>query len=489
MRVGIIGLLHESNTFIRQSTTVSHFVQDTLLTGELIRGRFAEAQHEIGGFFAALEAERLEAVPLFAARALPFGPIETGTFQQLIETMLAEVSKAGTLDGILVAPHGATVCESIRDADGYWLAKLRELVGDQVPIIGTLDAHANLSQLMVDSTNALVAYRSNPHLDQRDRGIEAANLIAKTIRGEIQPVQQAEFPALAINIQRQMTSEPPLAGAFELADALLDQRGVLANSILLGFPYADVEEMGSSVLVVADGNRSVAGRQARALSDYLWQHREQLDGSFTSIDDALLQAKSLPGPVCLLDMGDNVGGGSPGDGTHIAHAIKRHGLKDALVCICDPQSTQQAGAAGIGATIDMQIGGKTDQLHGDPYQGTFTIKGLYDGSFTETETRHGGFTRCDQGRSAVVQSTDQCNLTCLLTSLRMPPFSLVQLTSCEIDPAKFQLLIAKGVNAPFAAYAPVCKHLIRVNSPGCTNADLRRLNFQHRRRPMFPFES
>ncbi len=488
MRVGLIGFLHESNTFISQRTTLADFEQDTLLTGDLIRDRFAQMPHEIGGFFGGCEAEGVEPVPIFAARAVPYGPIETETFERLLETMLDEVARAGELDGLLVAPHGATVCESIRDADGHWLSVLRQQVGDHIPIIGTLDAHANLSQLMVDSTNALVAYRTNPHLDQRDRGVEAAQLLARTIRGEIDPVQRAEFPTLSINIERQLTTEPHLAALYQRADESLRKPGILSNSILLGFPYADVEEMGSSVIVVADGNPHLADQQAKELAEFIWQHREQFDGKLTSIDRALLQTKSMDGPICLLDMGDNVGGGSPGDSTHLAHAIRQHELKGALICVNDPQSVRQADEAGVGATIELQIGGKTDQLHGEPFAGIFTVQGIHDGKFTETEVRHGGFTSCDQGRSAVVQSRDECGLTFLLTSNRTPPFSLVQLTSCKIDPLQFHLLVAKGVNAPVAAYQPVCKHFIRVNSPGCTCADMKQLNYQHRRKPMFPFE-
>ena len=488
MRVGIIGFLHESNTFIAERTTFAHFEQDTLLTGEAVRERFAEMAHEIGGFFAGLQAEDVDAVPVFVARAVPFGPIETATFDRLLVIMLDQLAQAGHLDGVLVAPHGATVCESVRDADGHWLSQIRERVGQEIPIIGTLDAHANLSQRMVDSTNAFIAYRTNPHLDQRDRGIEAAKLIAATIRGDVKPVQQAVFPPIAINIERQLTTEPHLAALYKLADDLRQLPGVLSNSILLGFPYADVEEMGSAVLAIADNDRQLAIQQARTLADYVWQHRHEFDGRLTSIEDALSQAESMEGPICLLDMGDNVGGGSPGDSTHLAHAMQRRGTTGALFCIYDPESVGLADRAGIGATIEMRIGGKTDRLHGAPIPGQFVVSGLFDGKFTETEVRHGGFSACDQGRSAVIKGFDACGITFLLTSRRMPPFSLGQLTCCEIDPTEFHILVAKGVNAPVAAYAPVCKHFVRVNSPGCTCADMKKLDYFFRRKPLFPFE-
>ncbi|MEO8495107.1 MAG: M81 family metallopeptidase [Planctomycetota bacterium] len=485
-RVGIIALLHESNTFISQATTLEHFRENMLLLGEAVRERLADTHHEVGGFFEGLERERIEAVPIFAARAVPYGAITADAFDELLAMMFESLEAAGEVDGILVAPHGATVCETHRDADGYWLAELRRRVGTAMPIIGTLDPHANLSRQMIDATNALVAYRSNPHLDQRERGSEAATLMARTLRGEIRPTQAAAFPSMAINIERQLTSEPHLAPLYNLADRMLQKPGVLSNSILLGFPYADVAEMGSSAIVVTDDNPGLAVELAREFEDYLTAHRDDFAGDLISIEEAIARAAKAIGPVCLLDMGDNVGGGSPGDSTHLLWAIAKSDVESAFVCLYDPASVSQAAAAGVGSRLEMQVGGKTDALHGVPFSGTFGILGIYDGKFVEHETRHGGFTHCDQGRTAVVRADG--GLTIMLTSRRMPPFSLQQLISCEVDPADVQVVVAKGVNAPVAAYAPVCPSLIRVNTPGCTTADMTTLAFKHRRRPMFPFE-
>ena len=487
MRVGIIALLHESNTFISQPTTLHHFQENWFFTGDAVREQVIGTHHETGGFFHGLEQEQIEAVPIFAGRAVPYGAITAEAFDTLLETMFAELDRAGRLDGILVAPHGATVSEEHPDADGYWLAELRERVGERMPVIGTLDAHANLSPLMIDATDALIAYRSNPHLDQRARGINAARLLARTLRGEVQPTQAASFPAMAINIERQLTSEPHLVPLYELADELLNGRKVLSNSILLGFPYADVEEMGSAAITVTDDDPQLARDHADRLGSYLWDHREEFAGHLISIAEALARSRTLAGPICLLDMGDNVGGGSPADSTHLAHAILRHGLSNAFVCLYDPESVEQVVSAGSDARLPLRLGGKTDELHGEPLQDEFQIVGVYDGKFTEPQPRHGGFTQCDQGRTVVVRN--DAGLTVMLTSRRMPPFSLQQLISCNLDPATFHILVAKGVNAPVAAYAPVCQHLIRVNTPGCTTADMTTLNFRHRRRPLFPFET
>lgn len=487
MRVGIIALLHESNTFINQPTTLDHFRANLLHCGEEIRAQLSDSHHEVGGFFEGVSQCGLQAEPIFAARAVPFGTIAADAFQTLVEMMLAELRKTGPLDGLLVAPHGATVSRQHPDADGYWLSEVRRQVGSDVPIVGTLDAHANLSQAMVDACDALISYRSNPHLDQRQRGIEAATLLARTLQGEIKPTMSACFPPMAMDIEKQATDESPCRELIALADRQRDDQRVLTNSILLGFPYADVAEMGSATICVTSDAPELADQMAGQLAGWMWDRRGQFIGQHIDIESALDRATTLEGPVCLLDMGDNVGGGSPADGTFLAHAIHNRKLPASFVCLCDPDSVGQASEAGVGTHIRLVIGGKTDKQHGQPLEAEFTVLGLYDGRFEEPEPRHGGMRSMDQGKTAIVRTDD--GLTVMLTTRRMPPFSLRQLTTFGVDPGQFHLLIAKGVNAPLAAYRPVCRNFIRVNTPGSTVADMTMLDFHHRRRPMYPFES
>jgi len=488
MRVGIIAFLQESNTFLGEKTRLEHFQQDVLLTGEAVREHFAGAPHEVGGFLAGLAEAGLEAVPLFAARALPYGSIAADAFDRLMALMLQELERALPLDGLLVAPHGATVSERHPDADGYWLEQVRARVGSAVPILGTLDPHANLSPRMVAACDAFTAYRTNPHLDQRDRGLEAAGLMARTLAGEIRPTQAAAFPPLAINIECQLTSERPCMDLCQKARDAGRHPGVLSTSVLLGFPYADVEEMGSALVVVTDNDRDLAQRLADELAGWLWQRRQGFAGQLLGIDAALEQAAGLEGPVCLLDMGDNVGGGSPGDSTWLGHALLQRRLGPSFLCLHDPAAVARAETAGLGARLEMAIGGKSGPAHGRPLEVSCSVASLHEGRFEETEARHGGFTHFDQGRSAVLRVEPAGSLTLLVTSRRMVPFSLRQLTSCGLEPASFRFLVAKGVIAPVAAYQAVCKHFVRVDTPGVTSADLSRLPYRHRRQPLFPLD-
>jgi microcystin degradation protein MlrC len=486
MRVGIIAFLQESNTFLRQKTTLAQFQHDVLCEGEEVRHRLAGSHHEVGGFFTGLAEAGLTAVPIFAARALPYGTIEAEAFTELQHRLLKALTHAGPLDGLLVAPHGATVAENAPDADGAWLSAVREQVGPDMPIIGTLDLHANLSPAMVAACTALISYRSNPHLDQKQRGLDAARMMARTLRGEIHPVMTALYPPMVMNIERQATAEPHCRPLYALADAQLQRQGILSNSLLHGFPYADVAEMGVGVIAVADGRYDLAREAAVELADFWWQRRHDFLGALISVEEAVRRAAVLPGPVCLLDMGDNVGGGAPGDSTYLAHELHRQRVRRSFICLADPQAVATAVTAGVGATLQLAVGGKSDNLHGAPFEADFRVVGIYDGQFQESEPRHGGFQRFDQGRTAVVET--ESGLTIMLTTERMVPFSLNQLTSCGLNPRDFQVLVAKGVNAPVAAYAPVCPHLLRVDTPGATSANLDRLQYHHRRRPMFPFE-
>lgn len=485
MRIGIISLIHESNTFLCTPTTFEMFAEN-MCSGDDLLAQFEGGYHEISGFIDVLKKKGHEIAPIFSATTTPSGTITRETCERLIDAILRNLEQAGPLDGLLVAPHGANAGEDeYHDLDGVWLGRVRERIGE-IPMVCTIDPHANLSPAMIDACNATIAYRSNPHLDQLQIGQQAATLLLRTCAGEVNPVQAAAFPLIAINIERQHTVEEPCRSLYALADSILDEAGILSNSVVLGYPYTDAEEMGSSFIVVADGDRELAQARADQLAEYLVTHREQFTGQFIEVDEAMEMAQQDSGPVCLLDMGDNVGGGSAADGTILAEALLKAGIRS-YVCLYDPESVKACFDAGPGATIDLRCGGKTDDLHGAPMSVTGRVRSLHDGYYTESEVRHGGCTEYNMGDTAVFDC--DAGLTLMLTTRRAFPGSLGMITSCELDPADFHVIVAKGVIAPVAAFEPVCSKLIRVNTPGATCADMVKLDYEHRRRPMFPFES
>lgn len=487
MRVGILGIQHESNTFYPEPTGLRNFEETILVRGEAILCKYAGAHHEIAGFIEGLAAADIEAVPLLTAFALPSGAVTDEALDALWKMAIEELEAAGSLDGLLLAPHGAGVNESRPDMDGWWLGELRRKVGPDVPLIAVIDPHANFSAAMAASCDAVVAYRENPHVDQKQRGLEAAELMARTLRKEIRPVLAASFPHVAINIERQLTWAEPMLSVIAELERIRSLDGVLSASVVMGYPYADVAEMGSSFIVVTDGSLVLARELSGQLADWLTAHRESFRGHFLAPEDAVKRSLDLPAPVALLDMGDNLGGGAPADSTvlaHLCHRLERK--KRAFICLFDPESVREIEASGKDV-LTLRMGGKCRTTPAAPLECEVTVAKVFDGKYREGQPRHGGLKDFDMGRTALV--TTESGLTIMLTSRAVLPASANQMLAFGLDPEAFDIIILKGVHLPVAAYREICPTMIRVNTPGVTTADMDALPYVNRRRPLFPFES
>ena len=485
-RVALLGIYHESNTFVTTPTVIDDFRNGKYLKGESIRKEYQNAHNEIAGMLEVLDKEGIEAIPLLFASATPGGTISAETYNFILQETLEELKKVLPIDACLVIPHGAGVSEEFPDMDGHWLSKVREVVGDTIPIIGTLDLHANVSQLMVSSTNALVAYKQNPHVDMRQRGVESAKLLVNLLNGITKPVQALVQVPLAISIEQQLTANEPCISLYAYANQLSAEPGILALSIQHGFPYADVHEMGTSIIVVADGDYEKALSVAKKLEAYILVHKSSFVGKKNDIPSALNLINDSAKPVCLLDMGDNVGGGGPANNSCILEAFEESKKYKFFVCMYDPQAVIDASSHQQGEQFELTVIGtgkdglKTLKLN-------VKLLKISDGTFQESNPRHGGQINFRMGKTVVV-STKEGGVI-MLTSLRVMPFSLQQLISQGVVPSEFDAIVAKGVNAPIAAYAPVCPTIIQVNTPGVTQADMTLFDYQQRRKPLFPFEN
>ena len=475
-RAGILGFLHESNTFLPTPTTYEHFASTSLTRGPAVAERWRGAHHEIGGFFVGLAESRVQAVPCMATFAVPSGAITAQAYERLANELLDSVRQALPLDGLLVALHGATASEEYPDADGELLRRLRELVGPAMPVVVTLDLHANVSAAMVERSTAIVAYRTNPHLDQEQRGYEAAMLLARTLTAEIRPVQALETPPMLIQISRQYTASAPARGLYSDLEQVLLRPGILSASVAMGFYYADVEEMGASFLAVADGDAGAAGAAAKWMADRAWNRRAEFTGELPDPATAVREAAaSGRKPVVLMDVGDNVGGGSPGDSAVLFAELMRQGVRNGLVILYDPEAVQQCVGAGVRGVVELHKGGIRGR-----------VRTISDGLFRETQIRHGGWGEFDQGVTAVVETEEEH--TIILTSRRMAPMSLEQVLSLGVRPERKNILIVKGVVAPRAAYEPVAGEIVLVDTPGVTSDNPRHFEYRRRRRPLYPLE-
>ena len=492
--IGIGGIVHETNTFNPKKTTLADFeagiggANGTLRGNDILR-LSANANNTPAGFIEGAAQHGLTLFPTIVAGPQTIGIVLDSAFETLTKELIDRLKQAPHLDGILLFLHGTMVAESYPHADAEIVRRVRRAFGDQLPLIVVHDFHANVSEEIVRMTTALITYKECPHLDAKDRGVQAAKLMADVVAGRVKPTQALVKPPMLFNILFHNTYAAPLKPITDQSKRLERQPKILAASVAGGYQYADILAMGPSVVVVTDNDPALAKREAERLGNMLWNLRDQLTLKAPSAAEAVTMAmENGKFPVTLMDAGDNIGGGSAGDSTYILSELLKQKAAGWVVVISDASAAQTAIQSGVGGQFDMAVGGKTDNLHGDSVRVKGRVKGIHDGRFVETAVRHGGGRYWDMGVSAVIEvegSTPDLPNLILLTPKRIIPFSLNQLNSVGIIPSQMRILVAKGTIAPRAAYEPVSARIIEVDSGGVTGVNPARFRYEHIRPNLF----
>tara|TARA_B100000949_G_scaffold61629_1_gene54590 strand:- start:425 stop:1924 length:1500 start_codon:yes stop_codon:yes gene_type:complete len=493
MRIAALGFHHETNTFQSVKTDYDSFADYEFLRGSQIADRHATSKFTLAGYFQSAQKFEFDLVPLLWAFTGPTGTITKDAFDRIATEMIDMLKENGPWDGVLLAQHGAAVSDEYPDMDGEISRRVREVVGLETPVVMTLDLHSNITQDQVDNTDAIVAFRTNPHLDPVERAVEASDILVKTIRGEVRPVQHLVQVPMIINIVKQPTSFGPMKEIMDEVDEVLEKPGVLSASCGQGFPYADVDQMGVSFLVVTDGDAELAEKQANWLARRAWDRRAELQNDSPSIEEAISSAMNAPSddrPTAIMDVGDNVGGGGTADSTHLLAEAIRQGLKgeqSLLLSLFDPSAVQACVSAGVGSTVTLKVGAGTDHLHGEPVEVTGYVRAITDGKFEEPKPIHGGFRFFDYGPSVALDTEDGHTIA-LHTVRGIGNMSREQYYFMGIFPEKYRVIICKGTVSPRAAYEPIAREIIMADSQGVTSANMSSFSYEHRRKPLYPFE-
>ena len=487
-RIAVAQFSHESNSFNPAMTSYADFTQRPLNT----INEWRKNKDEIAGYLEGSDKYGFDVVPILLAIATPKGPVTDDALTRLTNGIIRGLKNAGKLDGLLLALHGAMVSEKYPHGDVEVLRRIREAMGPAFPIVVTHDFHANVSPELVALSTALVTYKEVPHTDMKECGLRAAHIIAGTVSGEFKPTQAIAKPPMIYNIIYHQTSRAPLLPIVNESKRLQENPKILAVSVPGGYQYADVPQVGPSVIVVTNNDPELAKREAQRLSDMLWETRTQMTRKVPEASEAVSMAmKSTKQPVVLVDMGDNIGGGSSGDSTFLLSELLRQKAVGWTVVIADPQAVQAAARLGIGAKFDLAVGGKMDNMHGKPVRVSGAVKSLHDGKYIEPEVRHGGQTFLDQGLTAVIQvdggTLEKQNLL-MLTTKRQVPFSIHQLVGMGIYPERQKIIVVKAAVAFRAAYEPVAAEIIEVDTGGATAVNTKHFTYKNARRPLFGLE-
>ena len=485
MRIAVGCIGHETNTFSPVATTIDNFKKGSYHRGDEIIAAFRGTRTITGGFLDVAEQLNLQSVPLLWAFATPSGMVKHAAYQTLKSEFLTLLQNAGKLDGVLLDLHGAMVTDELEDAEGDLIQAVREIVGETW-IVTTLDLHANITTKMAHYSDVIIGFDTYPHVDCYERGFEAGQLLFSMNQGKIQPTMAYRQLPLLTAPPAQCTMKPPMTDVINALHALETERGVVTATLSMGFPFADITDAGVSVLVTTNGDTALAETYVDQFATNIWGMREQFTFNLHTVEAAIEIANETDGkPIVLADGADNPGGGGPCDGTTILQKFIAADVQDAVIAvIADPESVAQAVEAGVGNSVQLNVGGKTDTQHGAPVALTASVKTLSDGRFI-LKGPMGRGTAANMGRTAVVQVN---GIEIILTERRIQPYDAEVLRSVGIEPQARKLIALKSAVHFRADYTPIAHQILDVDTPGVHSPNLFSYDYQKLRRPIYPLD-
>ena len=489
-RIALGGILHETHTFMPGRTTLADFKQGAYAAGDNLLSEMSGARSGIGGMIDGATARGWQLLPTLYATAMPAGLVSDDAYQTLLDDLCARLRACFPVDGLLLTLHGAMVAAGELDAESAILARLRLMVGRDTPIVVLLDMHGNISPRLVELADALLAYDTNPHVDGHARGLEAADILSRLLAGQIRPTAAIARPRILLPAQSTGTADPPLSLVHERAARMKAEEAVISIAIMGGFAYADTPFTGPSLIVVTDNQPRLARQYADELSDLLFHHRHSARPDFLPAHEAVAKAASARnGPVILVDSADNIGGGTPGDGTDALAAMLDLGAREATIVLADAEAVATCQAAGPGAAITLSIGGKADSWHGQPVTVSGLVRSLSDGVFSpELADNHFASFYGDRVNMGGCAWLRVGGVNILLTERKTPPMDLAQLRHIGIAPERQKMIVVKSAVAYRAAYMPIAAAVIEMDTAGLCSANLSRFPWRHLPRPVFPLD-
>lgn len=482
-RIGVAGFLHETNTFASSRASLQDFIDADawpgLLCGEAVLRDTVGINLATAGFVAAMQS-RHQLQGLLWASCGPSGLVTRDAYETIWQWTEVALRAALPLNALFLDLHGAMVAEHIEDGEGEWLRRIRTIVG-AIPIVATLDFHANISAAMVQHASALLVYRSYPHTDMADTGERAAEVMERLLAGEIFQPAWRQLPFL-VSLPWQCTSIAPMR---TLQRALLHSvPDVIGMEAAPGFPLADVPDCGPSLLVYAH-NVATANAQVEQLQQQWLAARASFRGKLWPLQEAVQHAKIYQGnrPLILAETQDNPGGGGDSDGVALVHECLRQGIASACIgLIHDPDVAAQAHAAGVGAEIEVVLGAKHNHLSGPPLVARVRVEALGDGHFAAT----GAFYRGSHMALGLMTRLALNGLQLLISSRKQQAADQAMFRHLGIEPAQQHVLILKSSVHFRADFEPIAGEILVTLSPGCNTADLSVLHYQRLRAGVTP---
>jgi microcystin degradation protein MlrC len=493
-RVAVLGFSIECNKFA-PSATKAHFVARTYLEGEAIldeaRRPTPTMLPEIPGFVAAMDAAGAwTPVGIVLAMSEPNGPVEHAFFEKLFDAIDRRLKAAMPVDGVYFCAHGAAITTAEDDPEGVLFERIREIVGPDVPVVATFDLHANVSDRMVDKIDAFIGYRTNPHLDMRERGQEAAAVLRELLGGTKTERVRLRLPIVPPTVTL-LTAAGPYAEMIELGQKKMTP-AIMNVSVMGGFAYADTAKNGLSVIVTARGERREAAALAAEIARYGWDNRARFYPKLTSLDDSVQKAlaaardPSLPA-LAFADVADNPGGGGRGNTMFLLRAFSEAGVKGALFgVIYDPPLAAEAYRHGLHYHFDAHFNRDETTKFSEPWNAPARVAALHDGNCVGRRGIYAG-TRLALGPCAALAIG---GITAVIVSHRVQCADPIFFEMMGLDIGKARAVAVKS-RGHFRGgfdefFGP--QQIVEVDLPGLTSPMLNRFEWTRLPRPVIPLD-
>jgi microcystin degradation protein MlrC len=483
-RVAVGGFQHETNTFAPLKATYRDFEMADgwpgLTEGAAIFGAFGGINLPIAGFLDRAKAAGHELQPLLWCSSSPSAHVERETYERIAGRLLQLVRDAGTLDGIYLDLHGAMVAEHLEDGEGELLERLRGIVGREMPVVVSLDLHANITERMLRHASALIVCRTYPHVDLAETGEASAAMLDRLLKhGPLKKaMRRADF---LVPLTWQCTLIEPARSLYKRVAEAETAAGVAGASFAFGFPPADIAECGPAVVAYAE-DQKLADRAAEGLIAAVREAEPDFAGKIWQPDEAVAYAKrraeELRQPIILADTQDNPGAGGNSDSTGLLESLVRGQARDAVFAnLFDPKTAEIAHKAGQGAEINLGIGAWSGTPGTAPFHGTFTVERLGDGNFAATGPFYRG-NRMQLGPMALLRIGGVRIVVC---SRKQQAADQAMLACLGVQPAAEKILALKSSVHFRADFQPIAGEILIVAAPGANPVDHRALSYRHLR--------
>lgn len=491
---------HETNTFVDEPVDREDFQARRELFDDAVTEELRGTETAVGGVIDVAEERGIDLVQTVAAFATPGGVVAEEAYDFYVNRILDGVREhRDTLDGVILPLHGAMVTEEHTDGEGPLIARVREIVGDETPIVVTLDLHGNVSTQMVSKADALVAYETYPHLDKAATGRRGMEILIEATEGSSEPTMHMEQPPIIAFQPKAYTPDGPMAEVMARARDLEEKQDVLKVNVLPGFYHADIPEMGFTIPVVTDDDPELAREVSREIAAFVWEMRAEFNEDYPQPKEAIAQAKETrvslepdDGPIVMADFGSNPGGGGAANGTTVLREMLDQKLENAGWAIMhDPEVVSECIEAGVGERVTTTLGGKTDDRHGAPITDlTGYVKAITDGRYVNTGTSHSGKgVQNDIGRTVRLECGVDDNVTVVVAETRASAFDAEIWRHVGLPPERLDYICIPSLIAFLGDYEPLSSDVILIDTPGASAVNPERFEYSEIPRPIFPLDS